>query len=323
MKDQLNRQINYMRISVTDRCNLNCFYCRPPDDTRFLPPGEILSYDELFSLVRLAISLGISRFRLTGGEPLLRPGLEEFISRLTQLREVEDLSLTTNGLLLAESLGKLWQAGLRRINVSLDTLNREKYKATTGSDSLDKVLAAIQKALEVGFHPVKINVVLLKGINEDVNEFIQLAFDWPVHIRFIELMSFAPVDGYFLSAASVLTQLKQSGNWKLVQPLGSGPARYFQLDGMKGSLGFITPYSDHFCHGCNRLRVSANGELRTCLFAQRTYDLKQLLRQGAAEAKLKAFLLAALGEKPSNWQEAMKFHQSGVANKEGLRKIGG
>ncbi len=323
MKDHLNRQINYMRISVTDRCNLGCFYCRPPGDTCFLPPAEILSYDELLRLVRLAIPLGISRFRLTGGEPLLRPGLDEFISRLIQLPGVEDLSLTTNGLLLEENLEKLWAAGLRRINVSLDTLNREKYKAITGSDSLDKVLEAIQRALAVGFNPVKINVVLLKRINEDVSDFIQLAFDWPLHIRFIELMSFAPVDGYFVSAAAVLSRLKQSANWKLVQLPGSGPARYFQLEGMKGSLGFITPYSDHFCHGCNRLRVSASGELRTCLFANRTYDLKQLLRQEADDDKVKAFLLTALREKPSDWQEAMRANPPGVALKEGLRKIGG
>ncbi len=318
MEDLFNRSINYMRLSITDRCNLRCFYCRPRDDANFLPSEEILSYEELLRLVRIALNIGITRFRLTGGEPLLRPGLAEFVAQITAIPGIEDLSLTTNGLRLQDNLEKLWQAGLRRINISLDTLDKKKYAAITGSDSLEEILQSIKQALKVGFDPVKINVVLLKGVNEDITDFIRLAFDSPLHIRFIELMEFSPVDGYFLSAEAVLEKLKQKGQLKLFQLPGSGPARYYQLEGMKGSLGFITPYSHHFCLGCNRLRISAKGELRTCLFAAKTYDLKNLLRNGASDKTIKEFFLAALTEKPASWRQAKK-----PAKKQGLREIGG
>lgn len=318
MRDRLNRQINYMRLSVTDRCNLNCFYCRPADDVNFIPSEEILTFDELLRLVRLALDLGITRFRLTGGEPLLRPDLAEFISAVTTLPGIKDLSLTTNGLLLEENLDRLWRAGLRRINISLDTLDRDKYMAITGSNSLDKVLKAIKLALARGFNPVKINVVLLKNINEDIDDFVALAYDWPLHIRFIELMSFSPLDGYFVSAKKVLKKLKRAGQLNLIKLPGSGPARYYRLPGMKGSLGFITPYSHHFCHNCNRLRISARGELRTCLFAAKTYDLKKLLREGASDKEIKDFFTFVLAEKPLNWLQAGRGKR-----KESMRLIGG
>lgn len=318
MKDRLNRQINYMRLSVTDRCNLNCFYCRPANDLNFIPAEEILTYDELLRLVRLALELGITRFRLTGGEPLLRPNLAEFISAVNTLAGIEDLSLTTNGLLLEENLNLLWRAGLRRINISLDTLDKDKYAAITGSNSLDRVLLAIKSALARGFNPVKINVVLLKEINEDVDDFMALAYNWPLHVRFIELMSFSDRDDHFFSAKKVLKKLKKTGQLNLIKLPGSGPARYYQLPGMKGSLGFITPYSHHFCHCCNRLRISARGELRTCLFADKTYDLRKLLRNGASDKEIKDFFTHVLSEKPLNWLQA-----GGVKRNESMRLIGG
>ncbi len=318
MKDRLNRQINYMRLSVTDRCNLNCFYCRPEDDHNFIPAEETLTYDEILRLVRLALELGINRFRLTGGEPLLRPDLAEIILALNASPGIKDLSLTTNGLLLEENLDRLWRAGLRRINISLDTLDKDKYAAITGSNSLDKVLRAIKLALAKGFNPVKINVVLLKGINEDIDDFINLAYLLPLHIRFIELMSFPHRDGYFVSANKLLKKLKKTGQLNLIKLPGSGPARYYRLPGMKGSLGFITPYSHHFCHNCNRLRISAQGELRTCLFADKTYDLKKLLRNGASDEAIKDFFTYVLSEKPLNWLQAGR-----IKRNESMRSIGG
>jgi len=320
IRDRLNRRINYMRLSVTDRCNLKCFYCRPANDFNFIPSEEILTYDEFLRLIRLALEMGITRFRLTGGEPLLRPGLAEFIKAIKKLPSIEDLSLTTNGLLLEENLEKLWEAGLRRINISLDTLDRNKYAAITGSDNLECVLRGIRLAIERGFNPVKINVVLLKKINDDIGDFVALAFQWPIHIRFIELMAFSPANGYFLSARKVLNKLKKAGQLNLIELPGSGPARYYQLPGMKGSLGFITPYSNHFCQNCNRLRISASGELRTCLFAGQVYDLKKLLRQGATDKEIKEFFLRVLSEKPLSWHEEARNKNK---RKENMRRIGG
>ncbi|MCX7973297.1 MAG: GTP 3',8-cyclase MoaA [Candidatus Aminicenantes bacterium] len=318
MKDRLNREINYMRLSVTDRCNLRCFYCRPVEDKEFIPPEEILSYDEFLKLIQVAIELGITRFRLTGGEPLLRPGIDEFIAQIKSLSGIDDLALTTNGLLLEENLDKLWQAGLRRINISLDTLDEKKYGAITGSYSLRQVLRAIKMAIEKGFHPVKINVVLLKGINENIDDFINLAYELPLHIRFIELMSFSSSNSYFLSAEKVLQMVKKKGQLKLIKLPGSGPARYYQLPGMKGSLGFITPYSDHFCATCNRLRVSARGELRTCLFSNETYDLKFFLRTKTSTHEIKNFLQTILSHKPMSWHQL-----HGKRKRENMRQIGG
>lgn len=318
MKDYLNREINYMRLSVTDRCNLKCFYCRPSDDNDFLPYEDLLTYEELLKLIQMALELGITRFRLTGGEPLLRPGLDKFIEQIKSIPGIEDLSLTTNGVLLENHLESLWRAGLRRINISLDTLDPKKYAAITGSDLLEKVIRSIKKALEWGFHPVKLNVVLLKGINEEIDDFVALAYDWPLHIRFIELMSFSSSEDYFISAEKVLAKLKAKGQLKLVELPGSGPARYYQLPGMKGSLGFITPYSDHFCGRCNRLRISARGELRTCLFSSETYDLKKLIRGGASHQEIKRFIQMALTQKPKSWHWVQN-----KKKKENMRQIGG
>lgn len=318
MKDNLNREINYMRISVTDRCNLSCFYCRPSGDNDFFSPEDLLTYEELLGLIQIALELGITRFRLTGGEPLLRPSLDKFIAQIKSISGIEDLSLTTNGLLLEDHLEGLWRAGLRRINISLDTLDPKKYAAITGSDSLERVIRSIKLAIERGFYPVKLNVVLLKGINEDIDDFVALAYDWPLHIRFIELMSFSSSQDYFLSAKKVLATLRAKGPLKMVELPGSGPARYYQLPGMKGSLGFITPYSDHFCGLCNRLRISARGELRTCLFSSETYDLKKLIRCGASHQDIKKFFQLALAQKPKSWHLAYN-----KGKKENMRQIGG
>jgi cyclic pyranopterin phosphate synthase len=320
MEDKYHRQINYLRISVTDRCNLRCFYCRGVRDFSFIPHEEILSYEEIIRLVRLALMLGIDRFRITGGEPLVRKGVEGLITEINSLSGVKDLSLTTNGVLLNGYLEKLRAAGLKRLNISLDTLNPEKYRKITGGfDGLSLILASIQRALEIGFFPVKLNVVLLKGVNEDeVEDFVRLTFELPLHVRFIELMDFSPVEGYFLSAREVMEKIKKIGQLEPLSVPGSGPARNYHLAGMKGSLGFITPLSNHFCGTCNRLRVSADGQLRTCLFSEKTYDLRKLLRGGAADSEILNFLKKALTEKPGNWQEL-----EARSRKKGLRSIGG
>ncbi len=201
MKDNFDRRIDYMRLSVTDRCNLRCFYCSPGRDFVFIPPQEILSYEEFLRLARLALEIGITRFRITGGEPLVRKGLAGFIRSLVELKGTEDIALTTNGILLRDNLNSLWEAGLRRINISLDSLDPQAYREITGGGRLQNVLDAIDGALEKGFSPVKINAVLLKGKNDDLSPFVALAAEKPVHIRFIELMDFSPSQGYFVSGA--------------------------------------------------------------------------------------------------------------------------
>ncbi|MDI6849858.1 MAG: GTP 3',8-cyclase MoaA [Candidatus Saccharicenans sp.] len=321
MQDRFNRQINYMRISVTDRCNLRCFYCRGVKDFVFIPHEEILSYEEILYLARLALRSGIDRFRLTGGEPLLRKGLSSLISGILAFPGVKDISLTTNGILLEEYLEELKAAGLRRLNVSLDTLDRKKFQQITGVDALERVLKGLRKAQQAGFDPIKVNVVLLRSVNdgEDVERFLALAFELPVHVRFIELMDFSPVGGYFVPATEVIERIQKKYRLEEVDIPGSGPARrHFRIAGMKGSFGFIAPLSHHFCGSCNRLRLSADGKLRICLFSEKTVDLKKMLRAGAGEEEILEAMTGALAEKPGSWQE------SGTGkNRNGLRSIGG
>ena len=327
MLDVFNRRINYMRVSITDRCNLRCFYCRGVSDFSFIDHSEILTYEEFLHLARLALKLGVDRFRLTGGEPLVRKGVAWFISQINSLPGVKDVSLTTNGILLERYIGELKEAGLRRINISLDTLDRHKYQKITGYDGLSQVLSGLQRTIEAGFNPVKVNTVILKDFNDDresLSRFINLAFKLPVHLRFIELMEFSPVKGLFVSATEIFKKLKdnrliEEAELEPVFVEGSGPAaHYYQLPGMKGSFGFIAPYSHHFCGACNRLRLTADGQLRTCLFSTRSYDIKEVLRRGIGDEEIIALLKKALGEKPASWREA-----DGQMNGKGLRNVGG
>ncbi len=320
MQDKYKRKINYMRISITDKCNLNCIYCQPSNKSSFLPRNEILTYEEFLRLVQIAIDLGIKKFRLTGGEPLLRKNLPIFIKKILSLKGIEDFSLTTNGILLGEFINELWEAGLRRINISLDSLDEEKYAEITGGGDLKKVLYSLEKAIERGFDPVKINVVLLKGINEDLSPFIELARKYPVYIRFIELMNITSKnENFFLSCENARLKLSSYGVIKEVNsPQGGGPAKYYKLSGIKKSIGFICPYSDHFCPTCNRLRISADGKLRPCLFSNWFVDLKVFLRRGASNEKIKEIILNCLERKPLNRQKA------GDGNKIiNMREVGG
>lgn len=319
MKDNFNRKINYMRVSVTDRCNLRCFYCQPQKDFAFLPPEEILTYEELLRLVKIALGLGITRFRITGGEPLLRKNLPQFIKSIIELDKAEDVSLTTNGLLLSNFIDEIWEAGLRRLNISIDTLDREKYAEITGGGDLNQVLKGLEQALERGFSPVKINVVLLKGLNDDLTPFLDLAKQLPVHVRFIELMEFSPAEDRFVSCTDARLRLTAYGLVEEAEPpKGAGPARYYKLKGMKGTIGFICPYTEHFCSSCNRLRVSASGQLRPCLFSDWSVDLKTPLRRGATDEEISALIYKALGEKPKS-----RFEAGGKVKGKGLREVGG
>jgi len=319
MRDNFDRRIDYLRLSVTDRCNLRCFYCSPGRDFVFIPPQEVLSYEEFLRLARVALEIGVTKFRITGGEPLVRKGLAGFIRSLVELKGTEDIALTTNGILLRDDLDSLWKAGLRRINISLDSLDPRVYGEITGGGDLQRVLDAIDGALEKGFSPVKVNAVLLKGKNDDPSPFVTLATEKPVHVRFIELMDFSPTREYFVSGREAMARLARFGKpEEAAAPQGAGPARYFTFPGMKGSIGFISPYSDHFCATCNRLRISAVGRLLPCLFSGWSVDLKKMLRSGIDDGSLKAALRDALSRKPRRREEA-----AAGARRNGLRTIGG
>lgn len=258
MKDGFGREIDYLRISVTDRCNLRCRYCMPPAGISHVPNDKILSYEEI---VRIVEASGIRKVRITGGEPLIRRDIAELIRKL----DVDDLSMTTNGVLLKDCARQLRDAGLDRVNISLDTLDRERFKYITGSDSLNSVLDGIQAALKAELNPVKINVLLLG--KEEVNDFIRLTIENPLHVRFIEFM---PIGNY--KASGVFLDIFNS--MEPAEVKGNGPARYFRVKGAMGTVGFISPMSNKFCSGCNRLRLTSTGFLKTCLYSNAGVNLK-------------------------------------------------
>jgi GTP 3',8-cyclase len=301
--DSHGRRLDYLRISVTDRCNLRCLYCMLDGNPANFGPDAVLTYEELFRLVRIAVQLGVTKVRLTGGEPLVRRSLTEFIARLTALEGLRDVSLTTNGVYLRDNLEKLRKSGLRRINISLDTLRRERFRRLTGSDCFGQVWEGIRLAGELGFHPVKINMVVIKGINDDeVSEMAKLSLRHPFQIRFIEYMPVG-LGGrrallHSLPPSVIRARLRHLGELVPI-PKGEfdGPAQRFRLAGAPGEIGFISPMSQHFCESCNRLRLTAGGSLMPCLLSEVREDIKGPMRRGATDRELAGiFLKAALGK---------------------------
>jgi len=279
------RKINYLRLSVTDRCNLRCFYCTYWQDWQKLPAGEILRYEELLRIATVAAACGIRKIRITGGEPLRRRGVVDFLHSLHQVPGVEEVCLTTNGVGLKEAAPALFAAGLRHLNLSLDTLRRDRYQKITGRDEWPAVMAGLEAAASLGFHPLKINCVVLKGLNEDeLWDIALLARDHPYQVRFIELMptvSSREWRRHFLPLAAVRRRLAVLGPGEpLIPGPTAGPARTYRFPGFQGELGFISPMSEHHCSTCNRLRLTADGKLRPCLMATSELDLKEPLRLG-------------------------------------------
>ncbi len=297
--------VQYLRLSVTDRCNLRCMYCKPLQGATLIPYADILAYEELERLVGLFGRLGIRKVRLTGGEPLLRRGVTGFIRRLGALPCIEEVTLTTNGLLLAPLADELREAGLKRINISLDTLHPGRYRRITGQDWFDQVWEGIQAAERVGFHPLKLNVVVMKGVNDDeVPAFVSLAREKPYYIRFIEYMPVGRSSRWsqelFVDTHTTLERAQAVSELVPVARQGlDGPARSFRIKGGKGGIGFISPVSDHFCDQCNRLRLTPEGHLRTCLFSDQEIDLRGALRSGGSDAELLEIMRAALESKRS------------------------
>ncbi len=296
------RSINYLRMSITDRCQLRCFYCTYWQDWRKLPSGEILSYEELLRVAGIAARLGIRKVRVTGGEPLVRRGVLGFLHHLNRVPGIEEVCLTTNGVLLADLAPALYETGLRHLNLSLDTLRRERYREITGQDNLPEVLAGLERAAALGFRPLKINCVVMAGVNDD--ELVNLALlarDHPYQVRFIELMpTVSPQrwQRHFLPMGEVRRRLAALGPMESVHPrVTAGPAQIFRLPGFQGELGFITPMSAHHCLTCNRLRLTAAGALRPCLFGETEIEVKAPLRRGVSDGLLASLLVEAMSQK--------------------------
>ncbi|MGB5746473.1 MAG: GTP 3',8-cyclase MoaA [Desulfobacterales bacterium] len=309
--DPYNRYLNYLRISITDRCNLKCIYCVPRDRIPRLSHDEILTYEEILRLVKVGVKLGISKIRVTGGEPLVRKGVYDFLSELSRIDGLADLSLTTNGVALKDNLKKIKSAGIKRINISLDTLKREKFSQITGMDLFDQVWQGIERAREMAFYPIKINVVALNGINDDeLIDMAQLSFDYPFHIRFIEYMPIGESqmgNGPLLLAPEIKKRISVLGNLVPVRnSANDGPAQRYQFEGALGEIGFIHALSHHFCDRCNRLRLTARGQLRPCLLSDIHEDVRGPLRSSCSDDQLAEIFFKAVSHKPSDHNLALQ-----------------
>lgn len=323
--DRYNRHLNYLRISITDRCNLRCVYCVPSDQIPRLSHADILRYEEILRIVRIGVDLGISKIRITGGEPLVRKDVCQFLAAISQMTGLEEVTLTTNGVLLEENIGCIRGAGIRRINVSLDTLQKDKFAVITGKDDFDKVWKGITASREAGIDPIKLNVVALRGTNDDeFLDFARLTLSHPFHIRFIEYM---PIGKSRVSTGPPLLVSEIKDRIASFGPLipieknpADGPAERFKLEGAAGEIGFISALSHHFCSSCNRLRLTASGQLRPCLLSDHQLDLKAPLRAGEPDENLAEIFRRAVENKPSDHDLAVSA-PSGVSCQ--MSSIGG
>lgn len=315
--DSFKRKIDYLRISVTDRCNFRCAYCMPPGGISRSSHRDMLTYEEVLRIVRvLSSSCGITRIRLTGGEPLVRKGLIGLVQGIAAMGTIQDIAMTTNGSLLAEQARELKQAGLRRVNISLDTLDADVFSQITCGGKLEATLAGINSALAAGLSPVKINTVLTEALSvQDLEQFLALIYKSPLLVRFIEYM---PV-GYpgikpGMTPDRVKRLLSNRGQG-ILHPVeakveGGGPAKYFTLPGAKGAFGFIAPVSEHFCHTCNRIRLTADGKLRPCLLSNQEVDIKSELRSGADDESIIRLFFKAVQQKPAGHRLEAEERQS-------------
>ncbi|MEW6262479.1 MAG: GTP 3',8-cyclase MoaA [Thermodesulfobacteriota bacterium] len=326
LRDRHNRSINYLRISITDRCNLRCRYCMPEQGVVKLDHKEILTYEEILKIVRAASSQGITKVRLTGGEPLVRKGLVDFIAELSRLPEKLDLRLTTNGVLLADLAEDLVRAGLQRINVSLDTLDRRTFEVITGRDELNRVWRGIEAALSLGFDRIKINCVPIRGFNDqEIESFVNLTRELPLDVRFIEFMPLGRREWWspdkLVTSDEIMTRVNKLGALiSEIREENEGPAVVYRLAGARGRIGFISPISHLFCDTCNRLRLTADGKLRLCLLSELEVDLRTRLRRGVNQEELEVMIREAVKLKPSSHPLT---HETGLIPGRTMNLIGG
>lgn len=318
MQDNFGRTIDYLRISLTDRCNLRCVYCMPEEGVCSLSHDDILRLEEIETVVEAATRLGIKHVRLTGGEPLVRKGIVDLVEHIAQTPGIEDVSLTTNGILLPRFAHDLKQAGLTRINISLDSLDPDQYRAITRRGNLADVFAGIDAAFDAGLEPIKLNTVVVRELKQDLSAFANLSKQWPLHVRFIEYMPMGSTahndictwtEDDVIPVAEMIDTINTAAHIKGEAPLeplshdnpytpmGWGPAAYWKFPDAKGTVGFISSVSQHFCAQCNRLRLTADGKIRPCLFSDTEYDIKTVLRN-QTNGSLEESLLQAFTHKP-------------------------
>jgi cyclic pyranopterin phosphate synthase len=342
--DSFGRRIDYLRISVTDRCNFRCVYCMPPEGVPWRDPAEVLTFEEIERFAEAAVGEGISKIRLTGGEPLVRKGIVEHVARLRAITGIEAIAITTNGVLLPRYAQQLADAGLTRVNISLDTLDPKVFSEITRGGKLEDTLAGIDAAFAAGMDPVKVNVVVVRSLNQDLLSFAALTRDRAIHVRFIEYMPVGgegePVPGGACSSDTtagawtiedhvpsdeIIARLAAEGAaagygelrtvTRADAPGGWGPATYYRFPGTLGTIGVISPLSHHFCGECNRLRLTADGKLRTCLFSDEELDARAVLRTGT-KADLHGLILEALASKPES-------HNMRIGTSRRMSQIGG
>lgn len=301
----INQRVDYLRLSLTDRCNLNCRYCTPLEKRQFLTREEVLRYEEIVKLLSLFVKIGVRKLRITGGEPLLRKGIAEFIRMLKAMDSLEEIAMTTNAVYLEDFAGQLKQAGLDRLNVSMDTLKRKKFEYITGYDCFEQSWAGIRAAINAGFHPLKLNVVVMQGINDDeILDFVRLTYDYPLIIRFIE---FFPTNkrslrlsNHLFTTDRIMEQITaRIGMLEKVSGVGgNGPAEYFKIKGTDSIVGFISSYSRDFCNECTRIRMDCAGRIFPCLFSAHTHDARRVLRSGKDDQTLLEYLKGVFTIKP-------------------------
>ncbi|MBN2984944.1 MULTISPECIES: GTP 3',8-cyclase MoaA [Cohnella] len=328
--DRFGRKHTYLRISVTDRCNLRCLYCMPEEGMQFMNQDRLLTYPQIAEIVSTAARMGISKLRITGGEPLVRPNLHELIGELSAIPGIEEIALTTNGMLLAPQAQKLKEAGLSRVNISLDTMDASRFRFIARRGELKRVVEGIEAAGKAGLAPIKLNCVLLKGINEDeIGSFLRLSYEQPLHVRFIEYMPIGHDDANWRNSYLPLTRVLEEAErlgFKLQAepaPVGSGPSENWRIEGGAGSFGLIHPISDHFCKSCNRLRLTADGHIKPCLYWMDELNVREAL--GSSEA-MEALFRRAMQIKPENHEMAALLAgeaQSHVPTERRMSQIGG
>ena len=325
LKDKFERIIDYLRISITDRCSLRCIYCMPPEGLSLFEHKEILTYEEIIKIVRIASELGVRKVRITGGEPLVRKDVTLLTASIKKNQGIEDLSITTNGVLLERYAEELARSGVDRVNVSLDSLRPERYREITRGGDINVVLRGIEVARKAGLTPVKINMIPIRGLNDDeIKDFAGITLNSDYHVRFIKFMPFGTGgfwnSGKYIPCDEIKSIVETIGPLTPVRVRKNGPSKYFRLKNAQGVIGFISAITHHFCEDCNRLRLTSDGKLKPCLFSETEIDLKPALRGGASDDEIVRLLKLAIEVKPErhniNEKSDLNFLQS-------MSRIGG
>ncbi|MEM9723475.1 MAG: GTP 3',8-cyclase MoaA [Bacteroidota bacterium] len=326
--DNHNRPISYVRIAVTDRCNLRCYYCMPAEGITYLPRKELLSFEEIILITSLLAEMGVSKVRITGGEPFLRKQLVDLLAGISAIPGIEEIHLTTNGILTTSYIPQLKEIGIKSVNLSIDTLDAERFFQITRRNELDKVLKCLYALLEADI-PTKLNAVIMEGKNtEDILDMAELTREHPISVRFIEEMPFNGTGANYTNLLWNHKQIYQKllSNYPALERLPQKPhetASYYQIPGYKGKVGIIAAFSRTFCGSCNRIRITAQGQLKTCLYDDGVLDLKQLIRTGASTENIRKALLQAFRTRPANGFEAEKNRKNALPVSESMSTIGG